>query len=498
MEVRVVQGSITEIPSDALIVNLFEGVTAPGGATGAVDRALDGAISELIAAGEIKGKICETTLIHTHGKIAPKRVLVVGLGKTDEFDLYAVRKAAGAAIRFLKGKSLRSVTTIVHGAGIGGLNPAEAARATIEATILGMYEPDLYKKEKSQRIETFTLVERDPQKASEFEAAAAEGQILAEATNYARDLANEPANKMTPTILAEKAQEIAQEYGLEIDILDENRMNNLGMGAILAVAQGSAQPPRLIVMRYQAGDDKPTIAFIGKGLTFDSGGISIKPSENMRDMKFDMAGGAAVLGAMKAIAQLKPAINVLGVVPASENLPDGKAYKPGDVITCMSGKTVEIITTDAEGRMLLADAITYAKQLGADYLVDIATLTGSCVIALGIEITGLFGNNRKLIEYVLDASKSAGEKMWELPLEKDYMRQLKSDIADIENAGGRFGGAITGALFLKEFAEDTPWVHLDIAGTSDVPGAEAESYRAPGATGVGVRTFYHLVKKIAG
>lgn len=346
----------------------------------------------------------------------------------------------------MKGRGVKSVTSIVHGAGIGGLIPTDAARATVEATILGMYEPDLYKKEKSPRIETFTLVERDPQKASEFEIAAKEGQILAEATNYARDLANEPPNSMTPTALAEKAQELAQKYGLDIEILDENRMKELGMGAILAVAQGSTQPPKLIILRYRGGKGKPTIAYIGKGLTFDSGGISIKPSENMRDMKFDMSGGAAVLGALKAIAELKLDVNVLGVVPASENLPDGKAYKPGDVITCMSGKTVEIITTDAEGRMLLADAITYAKQLGADYLVDIATLTGSCVIALGIEITGLFGNNRKLIEEVLEASKSAGEKMWELPLEKDYMRQLKSDIADIENAGGRFGGAITGAI----------------------------------------------------
>jgi len=499
MQVKVIHGSITEVPSDVLVVNLFEGVKVPGGATGAVDRALDGVISEIITSGEIKGKVGETALIHTHGKIAPKRVLIVGLGKSEDFDMYGVRKAAGTAVRAVKGKGIKSVTSIVHGAGIGGLNPIEAARATVEASILGAYEPDLYKKEKEpSSIETFAIVERDAKKASEFESAAQEAKILGESTNYARDLSNEPANKMTPSVLAEKAKQLAEECGLDIEILDQKRMEELSMGALLAVARGSKEPAQLIVLKYAARDAKTTLGLIGKGITFDSGGISIKPQENMRDMKFDMSGAAAVLGAMRAIAHIRPPINVIGVVPATENMPDGGAYRPGDVITCMNGKTVEIVTTDAEGRMILCDSITYARQLGADYLADIATLTGACVVALGVEITGIWGNNRQLIDSVVQASKEAGEKMWEMPLEKDYMRQMKSDIADIANVGGRFGGAIHGALFLQEFAEGTPWVHLDIAGTSDLPTAEAGSHRAPGATGVGVRTFYHLAKRLSG
>ena len=504
MEVRVVQGSITEVESDALIVNLFEGVTSPGGATDAVDQALGGMITEIINNKEIIGKLMETALLHTQGKIMSKRVLVVGLGKSEEFDLSAARKASGAAIRFLRGIGARTVTSIVHGAGIGGFNPKDAARATVEGTILGLYQSDIYKKKEDDRGEVgfFTIVERDAGKIPDIEAGIREGQILADATNDARTLGNEPSNIMTPTVLAERAREAADRFGLEYEMLNADRMGQLGMEALLCVARGSAQPPTFSVLRYRAGKNKPTVAFIGKGITFDSGGISIKPSEGMQMMKFDMTGGAAVIQAMRAVAELKPKINVIGLIPATENMVDGKSYRPGDVIKCSNGKTVEITTTDAEGRMILCDAITYAVKQGVNYIVDVATLTGGCVVALGYDITGIMGNNRDLIEKLQEAAKLSGERVWELPLPSDYKDMLKSSIADFTNAGGRYGSAIQGGLFLQEFVEDIPWIHMDIAGTAYTGKGEGpagvEKYMASGATGVAVRTLAMLAVRLAG
>ena len=497
MEIKVVQGSITEVESDALIVNLFEGVTSPGGATGALDRALGGLITELIQTGEITGKLNKTALLHTQGKIAPRRVLVVGLGKSEDFDYAAAMQATGTAARFLREKGVKTVTSIVHGAGIGGLDPKEAARAVVEGTIIGLYRGGLYKtkEEDANEIESFMIVERDESKISAFEEAARIARILADATNDARTLGNEPSNNMTPTILAERARRVAEETGLSYEVLDREQMDEMGMGGLLAVAQGSAQPPKMVILRHQAEGAKSTLGLIGKGITFDSGGISIKPSEKMGDMKYDMCGGAAVIQAMRAIAELKPNINVIGVVPATENMPSGSAYKPGDVIRFFSGKTAEIITTDAEGRMILADAITYAVKQGANCLVDMATLTGACAIALGNNVTGVMGNNREFTSEFLEAAKIAGEKMWELPLPPEYKEQLKSEIADIKNIGTRQGGALTAGLFLQEFVDDLPWVHLDIAGTADTD--EGQPYRAKGATGVGVRTLAMLAMRLA-
>jgi len=502
VDIRVIQGSIIEVESDALIVNLFEGVTSPGGATGAVDRALDGMITELIRSKEATGKLMETALLHTYGRIAPKRVLVIGLGKSGEFDLGAVRKVAGAAARFLRKKGARKITSIVHGAGIGGLTAKDAARAVVEGTILGLYEGDICKTEREPgEIETFTIVERDSAKIADIEDGSREGRILADATNDARTLGNEPPNRMTPSILSQRARETADRFGLAFEELDEKRMAELGMNGLLSVAQGSAQPPRLIILRYTAGDGKPIIAFVGKGLTFDSGGISIKPDADLHLMKYDMVGGAAVIQALRAVAELKPDINVLGLIPASENMPGGSAYKPGDVIKCLSGKTVEIITTDAEGRMMLADAMTYALRQGANYLVDIATLTGSCVVALGNDITGIMGNNQELIDKLTEAARFAGEQVWHLPMPPPYREQLKSPIADLKNVGSKYGGALTGGLFLQEFVGDVPWVHMDIAGTgftSKEDGAAGDGYLACGATGVGVRTLAMLALRLAG
>lgn len=502
MDVRVFCGSITGVDSDALIVNLFEGVGSPGGATGAVDAALGGAISELIASGEISGKLAEVALLHTFGRIAPRRVLVVGLGKRTSFDQAAVRKVSGVAARALRKKGVRSVTSIVHGAGIGGLSPLDAARSVVEGTLLALYQGDLYKTsdENPGGIETFTIVELDEDKVEAFETGARQGQILAGATNEARVLADEPANKMTPVLLAMRAREVAERFGLGYEELDEKRMADLGMNALLSVAKGSEQPPRLIVLRHEAGTDRPTVAFVGKGLTFDSGGISIKPHEGLHMMKYDMCGGASVIGAMSAVAQLKPNINVLGLVPASENMPSGTAYRPGDVVETMDGKTVEIITTDAEGRMILADAITYALRQGVNYLVDVATLTGACAVALGPGYTGVMTNNPGLLTVLKDAAQLAGERVWELPLPGEYMENLRSSIADFKNVGPRYGGAIYGGLFIKEFVGDIPWVHMDIAGTaysSRDEGSISDGYMASGATGVGVRTLAMLAARLA-
>lgn len=495
--IRIVQGSITEVESDALVVNLFEGVESPGGATGAVDRALNGAISELIKTGEITGKLYRTTLLHTYGRIAPRRVLIVGLGKSTDFDYATAMKVTGTAIRLLREKGIRKVTSIVHGAGIGNLDPANAARAVAEGAIIGHYRGNFYKTSDDRPgvVKELVMVEQDTSKIQAMERGLREGFILGTATNDARAMSDEPSNHMTPTLLAERARDVAREAGLGFEVLESEQMRQLGMGGLMGVAQGSAEPPKMVVMKYHAGDNRPTLGLVGKGLTFDTGGISIKPHEGMQNMKYDMSGGAAVIGAMKAVSCLKPNINVLGVVPATENMPSGTAYKPGDVIKCSNGKTVEIISTDAEGRMILADALVYAVKQGASCLVDVATLTGSCAIALGNNVTGIMGNEVDFTRTVTKAANLAGEKVWELPLPPEYKDQLKSDIADMKNCGTRYGGALTAGLFLKEFADDLPWVHMDIAGTSDSD--SDEPYRSRGATGVGVRTMALLAVSLA-
>ncbi|UCC60457.1 MAG: leucyl aminopeptidase [Dehalococcoidia bacterium] len=314
------------------------------------------------------------------------------------------------------------------------------------------------------------------------------GRVLADATNFARDMINEPGNYMTPSDMVEVARGVASEWGLEFRVIEKEEMEQLGMGALLGVAQGSKQPPKFIIISYRGGGDgSSTLGLIGKGLTFDSGGISIKPSESMDEMKGDMAGGAAVIAVMKAIAELKPRIDVTGLVPATENLPDGAALKPGDILKAMNGKTIEVVNTDAEGRLILADAICYAKSLGLSPLIDIATLTGACRVALGDICTGAMGNNQELVDKVISTGMDAGEKIWQLPMFDEYKELNKSEVADIKNTGGRYGGAITAAQFLAEFSDDTPWVHLDIAGPSYIK--KDQSYLIKGATGAMVRTL---------
>ena len=500
MDIKVESGDITTQEAGAIVVNLFEGVTSPGGATGAVDRALNGAISGLIQEGETRGKRGELTLIHTLGMMAPARVLVAGLGKKAELDADRVRMVSAEACRYLSRRGVREVATIAHGAGIGGMDVRHSGQATAEGAVLGLYRFDKHKSKKDEDsdIRLLSIVERDATKVKELQAGVDEGKLLAEAANLCRDMANEPANFMTPTQMAEIALDVAREGGMEIEVLDKAQMVELGMGALLGVAQGSEEPPKLIVMRYRGDpdDESNSLGLLGKGITFDSGGISIKPATNMGAMKGDMAGGASVIAALGAVAKLGPKINVTGIVPATENMPGGKAQRPGDVVKAMNGKTIEIDNTDAEGRLVLADAAAYARSLGLNRIVDVATLTGAMSIALGKLASGAFGNDQELVDRVVEAGKLTGERIWQLPTYEEYKEQYKSDVADIKNTGGRNAGSITGAQIIGEFAVGASWVHLDIAGTSRTD--SSKGYNPRGATGVPVRTLVRLVQSLAG
>ncbi len=498
MEIKVVTGDIAKIEAGAIVVSFFEGMEHPEGETATVDKALGGTISQLIGQGEIKGKLNQITVIHSLGKLPAARVVVVGLGKQQELTLDRVRGTVAETCRLLRQKYVESVATIAQGVGIAGITAEGSAQAMAEGALLGIYSfrQHITKAAEYGEIKQLTIVDADEGRIPDLERGCNKGRVLAEAANLARDMVNEPANYMTPTHMAEKAVKLAETYGLEVSVLEREQMQELGMGALLGVAQASQQPPKFIVLNYKGGDSgKTDIALLGKGITFDSGGISIKPSESMDEMKGDMAGGASVMAAMSAIAQLKPKIKVMALVPATENLPGGNALKPGDVLTAMGGKTIEIISTDAEGRLALADALGYANQHQAKLIVDVATLTGAMVIALGDICTGAFGNNQELMDKVIAAGTEAGERIWQMPMYEEYKEQNKSEVADIKNVGGRPAGSITAAQFLAEFVGDTPWVHLDIAGTYMTD--KTKNYLVKGATGVPVRTLVNLVLSLA-
>jgi len=496
MDIRVKTGEIQNENGELIVVNLFEGVTEPGGATGAVDKALGGQISRLIADGDFKGKARETALLYSNGGVPARRVLVVGLGKADRFNLEAIRVAAATAARRVCDLRVKSFSTIVHGAGRGGIDLADAAQAVVEGTELALYEfkelktrPD----DDPKKVENMTFVVFDPGKQAEVEAGVALGRTIAAGVSLARDLVNRPANYATPTVLAQQAQSLAQEVGLSCHILDEDAMADLGMGSLLGVAQGSDEPAKFIVLEHNTGrDDLDTLVLVGKGVTFDSGGISIKGREGMEDMKGDMAGGAAVLGAMRAVATLGLPLHVVGMVPATENLPSGKAYKPGDVVRAMNGTTIEVISTDAEGRMLLVDALCYAARYRPRAVVDIATLTGAIMVALGAHAAGLFGNNDDLAARLEAAGQTTHERLWRMPLFEEYGEQLKSLVADFKHTGGRAAGAITAACFLSKFAADFPWAHLDIAGRAWTD--DDKPYTPRWATGYGVRLLIQFLR----
>jgi leucyl aminopeptidase len=494
MEIKVIAGDIAKTPAGAIILGLFEGVKRPTGEL-VVDRALGGAVSQLISQGEIKGKLREVTIIHSLGKLPAARVTVAGLGKREDLSLDRVRLAVGEACRLLSQRGVGDAATVALGAGDIALDGA--AQAVTEGALLGAYSFRRHMTEKAEHgeLKRLTIV-ADKAKLPLLKKGSHKGRILAEATRLARDMVNEPANYMTPSGMAKVAADLAKTYGLKLEVLERQEMRRLGMGALLGVTQGSRQPPKFIVLRYKGGASAQIdLALVGKGVTFDAGGISLKSSEKMVEMKDDMAGGAAVMAALSAIAQLKLRLNVVALAPCTENLPSGEALKPGDVLTAMNGKTIEVISTDAEGRLVLADALSYAAKLGARRIVDVATLTGACHVALGDDCSGVLGNKQELVDKLIAASAVAGELMWQLPMYEQAKEQLKSEVADIKNVGGRWGGAINAAHFLAEFVGDIPWVHLDIAGTSLTE--KERGYMVKGATGVAVRTLATLALSLA-
>lgn len=495
MDVRVLNQTVNNIDSDMAIVLVFENDAAePEAEIQSLDLAMSNNITSLIRDGEIRGKFGDVTVIHNFEYLGVKKVMVVGAGKKEELCCDKIRQLAAISLRQCRKCRARKIAIPLGNLpDLAHTNHERAAQALIEGAILGLYTFETYKSHQDETIvpiEEILIAEEDETHSDLIKKGIQTAKILAEATNFARDLANHPGNCMTPGILADRATYAAEHSNLGIAVFDRNAMEREGMGALLAVAQGSAEQPKLIVLKYAGDPQAETIAFIGKGITFDSGGISIKPSEGMGEMKEDMAGGAAVIGAMLAIGKLQPRANILGIIPATENMPAGNALKPGDIITSMSGKTIEIITTDAEGRLILADAITYARKRGARKIVDVATLTGACVVALGTITSGMITNNKEWCQAVQQAAIPAGEKMWELPNYPDYKEQIKGVLADLKNSGGRPAGAITAGVFLSEFAEDTPWVHIDIAGTASTD--KTKGYHIKGATGVAVRTLVQL------
>jgi len=498
MQIKVITTPITKVPCNTLLINLFEESTILGTVIGFFDKALCGHISTLISQQPDCTKYGEINMIHTWDAIIPKHIMILGMGKKAELTIDKIRALSALAMREAQKRHAKSVATIITDVLTEKYDLQIVAQAIVEGAILGTYQFNYYKTSQPtfDMIEEFMIVENKAEKKAIIIRGSQRGEIIGESVNLARDLVNHPAIYMTPTQMAVQAQLIAKQNNLEIRVLSKADMEKESMHALLAVAKGSSEPPKMIVLKY-IGDasNQHFTAFVGKGVTFDSGGISIKPSLNMGEMKSDMAGGAAVLGTMLGIGKLKPKINILGIIPCTENMPSGHAYKPGDVISSMSGKTIEIISTDAEGRLILADAITYAQQLGATQIIDVATLTGACVVALGSVTSGLLSNNEDLCKQVIAAAVHTGEKMWELPNFPEYKEQLKSDIADLKNSGGRMAGAITAGLFIAEFVNDIPWVHIDIAGTAD--SSKDSGYHVKGGTGVGVRTLIQLAQNMS-
>ena len=490
MKTSTVTGKIDRVASPLLVV--FAVDTASDKKAPAIKVLASGAVAkaaaELVSNGEFAAGSCETALLHKPAGLKAERLLVVGLAKATTAE---VRRAAGAAVRFAKPRKLKSLAIVVP----EGLDAMAASRAVVEGAFIGDFDPDTYKSDrKDQGIAELSVLAGGAKEAA-VSAGVNEGTILGEAQNFARGLVNEPGNVMTPTFLGQKAAEMCSKYGLKCEVYGAEKLKELKMGAFWAVAKGSAEPPALIVMTYEPAKApaSPVLGLVGKGITFDTGGISIKGADGMEKMKYDMAGGATMIGAMQAIAQLKPAVKVIGIVCAAENMPSGTAMKPGDVLIAMSGKSIDVINTDAEGRLVLADGLAYARQLGATHLIDAATLTGACVVALGTFNAGVFSNDEETYRHFTEAAAVSGEKFWRLPLEDEYRDMIKSNIADMQNTGGsRWAGATTAAMFLKEFAEETPWIHLDIAGVAWME--EAKPWIAKGPSGNPVRTVTEWVR----
>ncbi|MYA78725.1 MAG: leucyl aminopeptidase [Gemmatimonadetes bacterium] len=500
MQLDVKIGRIGSEVDTTVIIGLFKEERLEESDATVMESALHRYLRDVLAVGDFKGEDQEVAVLYPLGQAPPGRVILVGLGSRDGFSLDTARRASGIAVRRALKLGVSELSITVHGPGgpdgpvAPGFELRDCAQATVEGLLLGAYRYDDFKTGDEDRpeLESVTVVTPQRTQAYEIRDGIEDGQISAEGTTLARDLSNAPGNAMTPRKLAAAARKMAGETGLNCRVLTRKDIVKERMGALLAVNAGSEEPPRFIVLEHgEASDGTDTLVFIGKGITFDSGGISIKSSGGMEEMKHDMSGAAAVIGAMRSIALAKPSLHVVGLVPATENLPDGKALKPGDIITTRSGKTIEVINTDAEGRLVLADALEYAERYNPTAVIDLATLTGACVVALGYAATGMMGNDDGLQDRVRSAGETAGERVWPLPLWKDYHDQIKSHVADVKNTGGRWAGALTAGAFLAKFVE-RPWAHLDIAGTAYTDASKP--YCPTGATGVGVRLLLQLVK----
>ena len=493
MQITLQSKPFAGIETEALVSYVFEETDPVQGRVAEIDECSGALLRRLAKSGELTGKMLEFTLVHAPAGLQSARLLLVGAGKREQWNSATLRKVAGAALRYLKSRSVRNFAMLVR----EGEATQESAQVIVEGVLAADFESDKYKTDKKndKRIESVFIAGYSDAERARGEGGVAKGRVIADSQNFARDLINEPSNKLTPSILAEKAEAMAKAAGLTVEVLDEKKIADLKMGALLSVAQGSIEPPRMIVITYNPPSAKPgapVIGLVGKAVTFDTGGISIKPSEGMEKMKYDMAGGATMIGVMRALAALKPAVKVICVVPSTENMPGGRAQKPGDIQTAMSGKTIEVLNTDAEGRLILADGVHYAKQLGATHLIDAATLTGAIVVALAGVNVGVFGSDQAFTDKLLSSAKAAGEKMWQMPIDEEYREFIKGTVADIQNiSSGKGGGATIGAMFIREFTGDSPWIHLDIAGTAW--NDDAKPWLAKGPTAVGLRTLVHLI-----
>ena len=513
MKITVTAGRLEDQAADVLLLPHWEGEKAPAGDAAAINTILRGRLAPLLKSGEFSGRLGQVAILHVAPgeRLKCQRVMLVGLGKRQEGSLEKLRRAMGCAAKAIREQWATSFCASVFGeklpltpksngrpapASVAG--PRAAAQAMVEGALLGLYQFNPYRTENTRgsRLSRISLVVNGQSSLKDAQEGAQWGQVVGEAVSYVRDLCNHPANVVTPTYMAKEARKLAKDSRVHCRVLDRPQMQRLGMGAMLGVARGSHEPPKFIIVEYRGGPrGQRPVALVGKTVTFDSGGISIKPADNMEQMKADMTGGAAVLAAVGAAARERLPLNIVGIIPATENMPGGRATKPGDILTSLSGKTIEVINTDAEGRLILADALTYARRYHPEVLVDIATLTGACTVALGQHAIGVLGNNEPLIEELRRAGEEAGERAWPLPLWEDYYEQIKSDVADMRNTGGRPGGTITAAAFLSKFVGDAVWAHLDIASTD---WSERErAYIPKGPTGVGARLLIQFLRNRA-
>lgn len=495
MRVQAKQGRVDTETTDALVLLFCEGEGLPKEDGASLDRVLGGALRELLQSKEFDGKAGEVVLFHTHGKIPAKRLILVGLGKKRELGLDQIRQAMGQAVKRVRQAKSVAFTVALPSVVPQEASPIDVGQTLTEGAILGSYQFTAYRSDAQtgKDVKAMTILAPQKDQLRQLSEGIRRGVATAEATVFVRDLCNHPSNVMTPTKIAQEAKVIAKETGVALKVLEQKDMEKLGMGALLGVARGSHEPPKFIILEYRGArkkDERPVV-LVGKTITFDTGGISLKPAENMEHMKADMTGGAEVLAAMRATARLKLPLNLVSILPATENMPGGRAMKPGDIVKTLSGKTVEVQNTDAEGRLILSDGLSYAARYKPSALIDIATLTGACVVALGQFAIGMFGTDAKLKEAIRKAGLRAGERVWEMPLWEEYFEQLRSEVADMRNIGGRGGGMITAALFLSKFVGDAPWVHLDIASTD---WSERErAYIPKGPTGIGTRLLIQFL-----